>query len=167
MRPGTAAATDPLVGDMILFAALTGLRRGEMLRLTPESIRGNLLVLGSNTKSGKPRGIPMPPEAARIARRRIPWQVSPSLLRKRWDAARVAVGLPLIRWHDLRHTYASWLVQDGVDLYAVSLLLGHSDVRVTQRYAHLAPAHLEEAVGHLPSLRGKGGGKPRAKKKAA
>lgn len=162
-----ASNADEVVSDMIHFAALTGLRRGEMLRLTPESVRGELLVLNSNTKSGKPRGIPMPPEALKIARRRIPWGISAALLRKRFEAARDRAGMPGAHWHDLRHTYASWLVQNGVDLYTVSLLLGHSDVRVTQKYAHLAPAHLSEAVGHLPSLRGKGGEKRAGKKRVA
>lgn len=152
-----ARAADPLTADMIRFAALTGLRRGEMLSLTPASIRDGLLALDSNTKSGRPRGIPMPPEALRIARRRIPWQISPSLLRKRFDAARLAAGLPHVRWHDLRHTFASWLVQAGQPLTAVRDLLGHSSLAVTNRYAHLAPAHLAAAAASLPSLRGKGG----------
>lgn len=162
-----ARKADALTADMIRFAALTGLRLGELLALQPEQVRNGLLVLTSNTKSGRPRGIPLPPEAARIASRRLPWTLSRDQLRDRFIAARNAAGMPHVRWHDLRHTYASWLVQAGQPLTAVRDLLGHSSLSVTHRYAHLAPAHLAEAVSHLPRLWGKGGGKPVRKKKAA
>ena len=48
--------------------------------------------------------------------------------------------------HDLRHTFASWLVMDGVPLYDVSKLLRHSNIRMTEKYAHLAPDHLQKAI---------------------
>lgn len=54
-----------------------------------------------------------------------------------------------VTWHTLRHTFASHLVMRGASLYAVSQLLGHRDVKVTQRYAHLAPAHAAQAVALL------------------
>ena len=57
-----------------------------------------------------------------------------------------SVGVTNVRFHDLRHTFASALVQRGVDLYRVQRLLGHRDGQMTQRYAHLAPENLREAV---------------------
>ena len=54
-----------------------------------------------------------------------------------------------IRFHDLRHTFASWLVMTGVDLRTVAKLMGHRDIRITMRYAHLAPEHLQAAVDAL------------------
>ncbi len=161
-----AAAADPVTRDMITFSVLTGLRLGELLALVPEQIRDGLLVLDAGTKSGRPRGIPLPPEAQRIARKRLPWAISRDQLRDRFIAARTAAGLAHVRWHDLRHTYASWLVQARQPLTAVRDLLGHSSLAVTHRYAHLAPAHLAAAVATLPNL-GKIRGKspPKAAKK--
>jgi site-specific recombinase XerD len=52
-------------------------------------------------------------------------------------------------FHTLRHTYASWLVMSGVDLYTVQKLMGHSTISMTERYSHLAPDHLKKAVKML------------------
>jgi site-specific recombinase XerD len=52
-------------------------------------------------------------------------------------------------FHTLRHTYASWMVMEGVDLYTLKELLGHKDLTMTQRYAHLAPDTLRGAVNVL------------------
>ncbi|WP_324646990.1 site-specific integrase [Acinetobacter sp. MD2] len=57
-----------------------------------------------------------------------------------------------VRIHDLRHTFASFLIKQAVPLYHVSQLLGHSDVRITQRYAHLAPENLHDCLNVLPVL---------------
>lgn len=57
-----------------------------------------------------------------------------------------------VRIHDLRHTFASFLVKQGVPLYHVSTLLGHSDVRITQKYAHLAPDGLHNVLKNIPDL---------------
>lgn len=61
-----------------------------------------------------------------------------SRFRKAWDRACAAAGVGHVRPHDLRHTYASWLLQDGVPLAEVGRLLGHVSPTTTQRYAHLA-----------------------------
>jgi site-specific recombinase XerD len=60
--------------------------------------------------------------------------------------------LGAVRVHDLRHTFASFLIKQGVPIYHVSQLLGHSDTRITQRYAHLAPENLHDCLNVLPAL---------------
>jgi site-specific recombinase XerD len=52
-------------------------------------------------------------------------------------------------FHSLRHTFASWLIMEGTPLFTVSKLLGHGDIGMTMRYAHLAPDHLRHAAGCL------------------
>lgn len=69
--------------------------------------------------------------------------------RGRFHPARVAAGVEHARVHDLRHTYASWLVQDGVNLYEVSRVLGHASIVTTQRYAHLVPDDFSTVLGSL------------------
>lgn len=146
------AARGP-VRDAILLAALTGLRRGELLGLRPADRRDGALVL-ADTKSGRPRIVPLPPEAARI---RLPIDLTNDQLRHGWDAACAATGVSGARFHDLRHSYASWLVQAGQPLTAIRDLLGHSTLAVTSRYAHLAPEHLRAAVATLPRIAGTAG----------
>lgn len=55
-----------------------------------------------------------------------------------------------IHFHSLRHTFASWLVQDGVSLYQVDRLLGESDTKTTEIYAHLQPESMHDVVQRIP-----------------
>lgn len=148
------AARLEIVRDIVIFAALTGLRRSEILGLRPEQIRGGAVVLDARTKSGRPRIVPMPPEALEIAAQRVPWALGVPLLNKVFREARKAAKLPHVRFHDLRHTYASWLAQDGVSMAAIRDLLGHSSLSVTSRYAHLARPDLDAATKGLRVRRG-------------
>jgi integrase len=69
-----------------------------------------------------------------------------------WNAARIRAGLPGLRVHDLRHSFASFLVNAGRSLYEVQELLGHADIRTTSRYAHLSRERLIAAVEVVPFL---------------
>lgn len=66
-----------------------------------------------------------------------------------FDKARKRAGLEDFRFHDLRHTFASRLVQQGVSLYEVMHLTGHKSYQMVQRYAHLSPDFQERAISAL------------------
>ena len=63
------------------------------------------------------------------------------------------VDIENFRWHDLRHTWASWHVQNGTPIYVLQELGGWSDIRMVQRYAHLAPEHLACYAGNISGLK--------------
>lgn len=68
---------------------------------------------------------------------------------KAWRAALRRAGIENFRWHDFRHTWASWHVQNGTPLYALQELGGWSDTEMVQRYAHLTPGHLAADADRL------------------
>ena len=64
-------------------------------------------------------------------------------------------GISDFRFHDLRHTFASHLVMNGVNIRTVQQLLGHKDIKMTMRYSHLSRDFVQEAVSHLDGIWGK------------
>jgi site-specific recombinase XerD len=76
-----------------------------------------------------------------------------SFKKKVFYPAREKADIKDFRWHDLRHTFGSRLVMKGTDIRTVQELMGHKDISMTMRYAHLAPRHLREAVEQVPWFR--------------
>lgn len=139
-----------------LALTFTGLRKGELMGLKPDDIRGGTICL-ADTKTGTPRNVPILP-SVRFAFKRLPFSFYPTSLTraiKRATAGRV-------RAHDLRHTCASLLIQNGVPLYTVGAILGHSSVATTKRYSHLDLSSMEAAISKLEPKR-----EPAKKEKAA
>lgn len=144
---------------LTLVALNTGCRRGELTGLTWANINlaaRLMTVTGATSKSSKTRHIPLNVEAHDVLAR---WQkqhphgrVFPITSQKTaWGALMTAAKLSDFRLHDCRHHFASWLVMSGVDLNTVRELLGHSDIKMTLKYAHLAPEHKAAAVEKLIS----------------
>ncbi|PNV84602.1 MAG: hypothetical protein C0627_00440 [Sulfurimonas sp.] len=114
------------------------------------------------TKNGKKRILPITPPLQELLES-IPKQskylfASPKTKKpyvsifNSWNTARIKAGLPEVRIHDLRHTYASSLVNAKCSLYEVQMLLGHSTAKMTQRYAHLSNESLMKASSHAGKL---------------
>lgn len=146
---------------MVLLSINTGLRRGEVFNLEWKDIDFKtkiLTVVGSKAKSLQTRHIPLNSEALSVLEA---WReqtnntdlVFPSKDNQPFDNVKTAwtnllkeAVIEKFRWHDMRHHFASSLVMAGVDLNTVRELLGHSDIKMTLRYAHLAPEHKAKAV---------------------
>jgi len=142
------ACNHPPTRDAIAIAAWSGLRLGEILRLQPADVlRGCIHVRES--KTGKPRLVPVH-RAIRVALTRLPIACGARWITRHFEAARAKLKHPGWRFHDLRHTNASWLIAAGADLVTVRDLLGHSSLSVTSRYTHLQTKHLRAAVRKIP-----------------
>ncbi|MDZ4328227.1 MAG: site-specific integrase [Pseudomonas sp.] len=143
---------------LVLLAINTGLRRGELLSLrwADVDLDGKLLtVRAEQAKSGRQRHVPLNAEAHAVLHS---WKqqgngdaqiFQPVDVKTAWNSLMRKAGVADFRFHDLRHTFASKLVTKGVDLNTVRELLGHGDIKMTLRYAHLAPAHIAAAVARL------------------
>ncbi|MES2219276.1 MAG: site-specific integrase [Pseudomonadota bacterium] len=123
--------------------------------------RAILTVEGETAKSGKTRHVPLNAIALQVLK---DWQAQNSQtelvfsshtgnpfnnVKKAWASILETASIQSFRWHDMRHHFASKLVMAGVDLNTVRELLGHSDIKMTLRYAHLAPEHKANAVAKL------------------
>lgn len=157
------AFTDHLA-PIVLVALNTGLRRGELLGLTWENVNvdAKLLTVSAGTaKSRKARHIPLNAEAVDVLTRwkeqgtgtglvfPAPGGARMTHINTSWEGLVSDAKLIDFRFHDCRHDFASKLVMAGVDLNTVRELLGHADIKMTLRYAHLAPDRLAAAVAKL------------------
>ena len=149
------------VGQVIRLLLYTGARKRELLDARWDEIdfsRRMLTVPAARSKSKKPRHIPLSDAAVELLQSLprqddIPWVFFNPKTKKplvsmfcSWDTIRKRTGIPELRLHDLRHSYASFLVNAGRSLYEVQKLLGHYDPKVTMRYAHLSPQSMLDAV---------------------
>jgi len=154
---------NPVLASIIAFLLFTGARKREALDARWQDIDwAQAMWRIPRTKSGKVRHVPLSLGALQLlrslqARADTPWLfANPKTGRPfvsifcSWHTTRSAAGLPALRIHDLRHSFASFLVNAGRSLYEVQELLGHADIRTTSRYAHLSRERLREAVEAVP-----------------
>ena len=153
----------PYFGDHLTPAVLlsmnTGTRRGELLALRWANVdmKGKQITIeGATAKAGQTRHIPLNDEALDVLKK---WKEQAPAgerviavdtgFKTAWAALLERAKITKFRWHDLRHHFASRLVQAGVPLNTVRELLGHGSMAMTLRYAHLAPDQKAEAVALL------------------
>ncbi|MGH8501999.1 MAG: tyrosine-type recombinase/integrase [Gammaproteobacteria bacterium] len=165
MRSLRADAFADHLKPMVLVSMNTGLRRGELFGLTWASVNLDtalLTVVGKTAKRLKTRYVPLNREALdaitgwKAQQETADGLVFPGKDGKPFNTTKTAwlgvlrnAQIKAFRWHDLRHHFASRLVMAGVDLNTVRELLGHSEIAMTLKYAHLAPEHKAAAVARL------------------
>ncbi|HEK2033471.1 tyrosine-type recombinase/integrase [Proteus mirabilis] len=166
--------------SVVTFALATGLRRSNIINLEWSQIDMQRKVAWINpedSKSGQAIGVALNDTACQVLKEQIgnhhKWvfvhtepkkrpdgTLTPSVRKMRvdsntaWRAALKRAGIENFRFHDLRHTWASWLIQSGVPLSVLQEMGGWESVDMVRRYAHLAPNHLTEHAKQIDSIFG-------------
>lgn len=134
---------------IVQIALQTGLRKNEILTLRSSDIMNGILTVRSeNAKTSRKRIVPLTNDLNVIFNGLGDFKFNKDI-DNAFEKAVKRANIGDFHFHDLRHTFASDLVMKGVDLYTVSKLLGHSTIEMTQRYAHLAPSALIDAIKKL------------------
>ena len=160
------------LADFIQLGLHTGMRKGEILGLTWGRVdleRRMVYLTDQDQKNGKHGSVPLNAEAVAALERRkahreqycpeSPWVFANRKgeriadIKKGFQSTCEQAGIEDFHPHDLRHTCAAWLVQDGVDIRVVCELLRHSSIQVTMRYAHLSSKNVRDGVERLSQFR--------------
>jgi len=166
LKTSLTESINPMLAVIVAMLLVTGARKREVLDARWEDMDFlNEVWRIPTSKSGQARHIPLTDPVLRVLElakeqlsglmgaaqaAKCPWIfANPKTCKPfvsiffAWKSARKKAGIPDVRIHDLRHTYASTLVNNGVPIYEVQKILGHQHIRTTERYAHLAPERLQ------------------------
>lgn len=148
----------------VLLALSTGMRYGELMGLKRSDIdwEHDVITL-KETKNGEARSIPISGEPLELLKKHVhsfaptsnlifPSPHNPQNpidIRSAWKKAVRGAGIEDFRFHDLRHTTASYLAMSGYGLLDIATLLGHKDLQMTKRYAHLSQEHKKKMVSTM------------------
>ncbi|HEY4435321.1 MAG TPA: site-specific integrase [Lelliottia sp.] len=168
------------IKPVVIFALATGLRRSNIIDLEWQQVdmqRKVAWVNPENAKAGKAIGVALNDTACRVLRDQIGkssrWvfahtkaatrpdgTLTPAVRKMRvddnsaWKIGLAKAGIQDFRFHDLRHTWASWLIQSGVPLSVLQEMGGWESIEMVRRYAHLAPNHLTEHARKIDAIFG-------------
>ena len=161
-RDALIAACDesafPALGTIVRFALATGARKGEILGLLWSSVdltRRTARFL--DTKNGESRTVPLAAHAIELLkkwkRERLPtgavFPFPSATVHKYWRKALVVAKLKDFRFHDLRHSAASYLAMSGASLMDIAAILGHKTLAMVKRYSHLSEQHTTAAIDRM------------------
>ena len=168
-----------LLFPIVVFALATGARKGEILKLKLSDLDpGYARATLTDTKNGETRAVDIPPTLRACLMEHLEWleimygcEVAedlwlfprddgrgPVAIRAAWaaaleEAARELPSLRTFRFHDLRHTFASYLAMSGATLLQLKEAMGHRTLKAVERYAHLTEDHTQEVVERMVSIR--------------
>jgi len=158
--------------DVTILGFATGLRQANILGLEwtqVDLVKRRAWIHPDQAKARKPIGVPLNPEAVEVIRRNIGRHKTHVFVRGKdpvlkwdlgqWNRAVARAGITHFRFHDVRHTWASWHVQNGTPLNRLMELGGWSKYEHVLRYAHLAPDHLSEHANAVTIWAHNGSGK--------
>lgn len=129
----------------IRIAFYSGMRIGEMLKA---NVYGNLIKI-ENTKNDTSRIVPIHHKIISACKKHLPCKYAKITIQSNWQKAKESAKLSHFHFHDLRHSAASEMINNDVDLYTVGKILGHKDAASTQRYSHLLNEKLIDAVNRI------------------
>jgi len=148
--------------EVVLFALSTGLRQGNILGLRWDQVdtaRRIIMIGDDETKNGQALGVPLNEVALGVLERQrgkhithvFTYRGAPlrSANTRAWRAALKACGIENFRWHDLRHTWATWLRQNDVPTWVLQELGGWKSEAMVRRYAHMSVKHLQPYADQL------------------
>jgi len=148
--------------DMALFSLLTGLRQANVLGLESSRVdldRGHAWIGSSMSKNGRPISVPLNSYAIEVLLRQLgkhsSWVFTykgksiATANTRAWRSALKRAGIEDFRWHDLRHTWATWHRQSGTPTHELQCLGGWRTASMVDRYAHMASDHLAESASRL------------------
>ena len=154
---------------MAAFALATGLRAANVTGLQwsqVDIVRRVAWIHPDQAKARKAIPVPLNQEAVALIRKNLGKHTThvfsfrgkpiTQVSTKAWYAALQRAGIDDFRWHDLRHTWASWHVQNGTPLFALQEMGGWESSEMVRRYAHLSADHLAPYAEHLGTLRASG-----------
>ncbi|MCI0530312.1 MAG: tyrosine-type recombinase/integrase [Nitrospira sp.] len=157
-------ACPPRLSPIVMTALHTGMRRNELLKLTWQNVDlDNRTIRVEKPKNNESRTIPMNETLFQAIRKLVkhphsaivfpsrggrPYTDVPKTFRKAVETAKIED----FHFHDLRHTFASYMMMNGCDVKTLQELMGHKDIKMTMRYAHLSRDHVRQSVKVLDTI---------------